>query len=211
MGNGTAPPYKAKIRHENRTRILIAAEQVFAARGFAGATMTDIAKMANLPKANLHYYFGTKDELYRAVLDSILAEWISKLDMWKVEADPRTVLNNYIREKLEFSRRRPQASKVFASEIIHGAPVLYSFLSDSLREIVEKKAAVIDEWARLGLIKPVDGPNFIFSLWALTQHYADFEVQVRLVLGREALADDDWENIIAHVELFVLRAVGLAS
>ncbi|HLN23027.1 MAG TPA: TetR/AcrR family transcriptional regulator [Patescibacteria group bacterium] len=211
MDDGAAQPHKAKIRRENRTRILVAAEQAFAEHGFAGATMTNIAKRASLPKANLHYYFGTKDELYRAVLDSILEEWISKLNLWRIDADPGTVIKNYIRDKLEFSRRRPQASKVFASEIIHGAPILASFISADLRHLVEQKAAVVHEWVRLGLIKPVDGPHFIFTLWALTQHYADFEVQIRLILGRDALTDDDWESIAGYVEVFVLRAVGLAS
>jgi TetR/AcrR family transcriptional regulator len=211
METVAAQPHKAKIRRENRVRILSAAEHAFAEHGFAGATMTDIAKRANLPKANLHYYFRTKDDLYRAVLDSILEEWISKLDVWEVDAAPCSVIRDYIRDKLEFSRRRPQASKVFASEIIHGAPALLPFISGAVRDVVEKKSAVVHEWARLGLIKPVDGPHFIFTLWALTQHYADFEVQIRLVLGRDALTDEDWESINAHVETFVLRAVGLAA
>lgn len=211
MGAPGSEPRKSRIRRENRRRILDAAEHVFAESGFAGARMSEIAQRAGLPKANLHYYFGTKEELYRAVLDAILAEWSAKLDRWTADADPGDTLRAYIREKLEFSRLRPQASKVFANEMIHGAPVLGDYLSRDVRRLVEAKSAVVEAWVRRGRMAPVDGPNLIFMLWALTQHYADFEVQVRLVLGRSQLTAEDWDSISVQVENFVLRAVGVAT
>jgi TetR/AcrR family transcriptional regulator len=211
MEDGVAEPHKSRIRRENLKRILKAAEQVFADRGYAGATMAEMAQRAKLPKANLHYYFGTKEELYRAVLDAILAEWIDTMAGFVPEADPKTAVSAYIRAKMEFSRVRPHASRVFANEIIHGAPILAEFLGDTVRRGVEEKSAVIQGWADSGKVAPLDGRHLFFMIWSLTQHYADFEVQVRAVLGKHKLSRDDWDHATQQVETVVLRALGLAE
>lgn len=200
---------KAQVRRQNRQVILSAAEHVFAQIGFTGATMAQIARLAGLPKANLHYYFGTKDELYRTVLEDILSAWQHELDGFTVDADPRAAVSAYVRAKLAFSRYRPSGSKVFADEIIHGAGVIGSQLTPLLCGAMDEKFQVIEHWAAQKIIAPVDGRHFFLILWGITQHYADFEMQVRAVLGRKELTDDDWGYINGQVEAFVLRALGL--
>ena len=204
-------PHKSRIRRENLKRILKAAEHTFAECGFSGATVAEIALRARLPKANLHYYFGTKDELYRAVLDGVLAEWADTMAHFVPDADPRTAVSEYIRAKMEFSRTRPHASKVFANEIMHGAPILAEFLGEKLRPLVAEKAQVIEGWVRDGRIADTDGQHFFFLVWAMTQTYADFEVQIRSVLGKQRLTREDWEHITSLVETFVLRGLGLGD
>ena len=205
----TGEPRKASIRRHNQEVILSAAEEVFAERGFTGASMSEIARRACLPKANLHYYFGTKEELYRAVLDDILSAWRLDMDGFRPEADPAGAVSSYIRSKLQFSKRRASGSKVFANEIIHGAGVLGEALGDLVQRGIAGKDKVVEGWAEKGLIAPVDGRHFFMMLWAITQHYADFEVQVRKVLGKETLSDGDWKTIVVQVEGFVLRALGV--
>jgi TetR/AcrR family transcriptional regulator len=56
-------------------------------------------------------------------------------------------------------------------------------LETDLKALVDEKAAVIRGWIAEGRIADVDPHHLIFSIWALTQHYADFDVQVRAVLG----------------------------
>jgi TetR/AcrR family transcriptional regulator len=202
---------KGRIRRGNEQKILRAAEAVFADAGFAGATMADIAATADLPKANLHYYFGSKEDLYRALLRDILDVWLDPIASIEAEADPAEALAAYVAAKMEATRTRPAASRVFANEILHGAPVLRDFLAKDLRDLVEAKAAVIDDWAARGLIAPVDARHFLFMIWAITQHYADFDVQVRLVLGRRTLGRADHNHITAEVTRFVLRALGLPT
>src|SRR5215469_2809811 len=130
-------------RLESEARILAAAEQVFAETGFSGATTAMIAAKARLPKANLHYYFGTKRRLYRAVLQRILDAWLASGDGIQPEADPATAFAGYVAAKIEASRRRPYASKVFANEILHGAPEVEDYLHDQVRRWVADKARVI--------------------------------------------------------------------
>ncbi|MCG5240259.1 TetR/AcrR family transcriptional regulator [Azospirillum doebereinerae] len=205
----TDTPLPGRIRRENGERILKAAELVFAEAGFAGATMADIADRAGLPKANLHYYFGTKEELYRAVLDNILRLWLSPIDAIAPDADPAKALTAYVTAKLEASRTRPHASKVFANEMLHGATQIERFLAEDLRRLVDDKAAVIDGWVAAGRVAPLDARQFLFMIWAVTQHYADFDVQVRKVMGRRTLTRQDFAHITAEVLRLILRAAGL--
>ena len=128
-------------RRENEAKILAAAEKVFAERGFAAATTSAIARLAGMPKANLHYYFRTKEALYTRVLDEILALWIETAEAIRPEADPKAALSAYIAAKIDFSRSRPQASKVFANEILHGAPRVRRRLKGDLNPLVINQAA----------------------------------------------------------------------
>jgi TetR/AcrR family transcriptional regulator len=197
------------IRARNQARILVAAEASFAETGFRGATMAAIAARAKLPKANLHYYFGTKHALYRAVLTNILDLWLGAFDALRKDRHPADALADYIRHKIYWSRTRPNASKVFANEILHGAPQLGGYLAKELRQRVEQKAAVLRHWARLGLMEPVDPVHLVFTLWAMTQHYADFEVQVRAVLGRRRLGEADFDTATKTIVRLVLDGCGI--
>ncbi|MFZ4479367.1 MAG: TetR/AcrR family transcriptional regulator [Rhodoferax sp.] len=202
---------KGQIRQANEALILAAAERVFAGAGFGGATMAAIAEGSNLPKANLHYYFGSKQTLYRAVLARTLEDWLLPTHGITPKADPRMAIENYIRAKMALSAQRPHASKVFANELLHGAPVLKSLLATELRELVLAKAAVIDGWISAGLMAPVDSVHLFFTIWAATQTYADFDVQVSAVLGLSALTREDYDRATEHVVSLILRGCGLSG
>ena len=200
---------KGLIRQANENRILGAAEKVFARTGFGGATMAAIATASDLPKANLHYYFGSKDVLYRAVLARILNDWLLPTHGIASDADPRTALEQYIRAKMAMSAQRPDGSKVFANEMLHGAPVVKAILETDLRQMVAEKAAVLQGWIDAGRMAPVDTTHLFFTIWAATQTYADFDVQVCAVLGRKALTASDHARATEHVVSLLLRGCGL--
>jgi len=200
---------KGLIRQTNEALILSAAERVFARAGFGGATMAAIAETSGLPKANLHYYFGSKDVLYRAVLARILNDWLVPTHGITVNAEPRAALEQYIRAKMALSAQRPDGSKVFANELLHGATVVKALLTTELRQLVREKAAVVQAWMDAGRMAPVDPVHLFFSIWAMTQTYADFDVQVCAVLDREALTPQDHARATEHVVSLVLRGCGL--
>jgi TetR/AcrR family transcriptional regulator len=200
---------KGQIRLANEALILAAAERVFAGAGFAGATMAAIAEAAALPKANLHYYFGSKQELYRAVLARTLKDWLVPTHAITPEADPKEAIEAYIRAKMALSVQRPHASKVFANELLHGAPVVKTLLATELRQMVLSKALVINGWIRAGRMAPVDPVQLFFTIWAATQTYADFDVQICAVLGRTELTPQDPARATEHVVSLILRGCGL--
>ncbi len=207
---GTASrPAGGRTRRINEARILAAAEAVFAEAGYTGASMQAIAERTGLPKANLHYYFGTKETLYRTLLADILDMWVDAFEHFVPERDPAEALAAYIRDKMRWSRTRPLASKVFANEIVHGARRIEGYLSDKLRCRVEDKAAVIEGWIRAGRMAPIDPKHLFFILWAATQTYADFDVQVCAVLGRATLTEVDIDHATEQVLALILRGCGL--
>lgn len=209
MASAGVDPGKGAIRQANEALILGAGERVFARAGFNGATVGQIADEAGLPKANLHYYFGSKEELYRAVLARTLHDWLVPMDSIVPEAEPRVALESYIRAKMAMSVQRPDASRVFANEVLHGAPVLGELMRTDLRAMVRRKAAVIDGWIAAGRMAPVDAMHLFFTIWAATQTYADFDTQVRAVLGRETLGPRDHARAADHVVGLILRGCGL--
>ena len=200
---------KGLIRQANEALILSAAEKVFARAGFGGATMAAMAEASGLPKANLHYYFGSKEVLYRAVLAQILSDWLVPTHGITVDADPRTALEQYIRAKMELSAQRPDGSKVWANELLHGAPVVRELLATDLRQLTLEKAAVVQAWVDAKRIAPVDGMHLFFTIWAATQTYADFDVQICAVMDQEALGEPDFEQATRHLVSFILRGCGL--
>lgn len=206
---GEGAGHKGRNRAAQQAAIISAAERVFAGAGFGGATMAAIAMAAGLPKPNLHYYFGSKRALYRAVLERTLKEWLEPADTIVAEADPRPALESYIRGKMRQSFARPYASRVWANELLHGAPELRGTLVRTLRPLMQRKAAVIEQWIAHGRMAPIDSMHLFFTIWAATQTYADFEVQICAVLGHASLDGEAQERATRHVVSLILRGCGL--
>ena len=204
----TRAPRKGAVRRSNEARILRAAECVFARAGFAGARVAAIAALAGVPKANLHYYFKSKRDLYRAVLDNILRLWLSETDAIRKDADPRAALDSYLRAKMRFSRLYPEASRVFANEIIHGAPEIGKYLRTELKALVDEKSAVFEHWIAQGRLAPLDPRHLFFAIWAVTQTYADFTAQIQAVLGVRAVTDAAFAAATEQVVGLILRGCG---
>jgi TetR/AcrR family transcriptional regulator len=202
---------RASPRQSSMARILEAAEPVFAQRGFDGATMTQLAAAADLPKANLHYYFGTKEHIYRAVLEAILAMWLDEAIAWIVpHKHPADGLAGYIRAKMAHSRTRPEASRIFAGEVLRGAPHIKSYLGRELRQRVAAMTTTIEGWIAAGQMAPIDPVHLLFNIWAMTQTYADFDAQIRAVLAKKRLTDDDFTTATETVVTLVLQGCGVA-
>ena len=206
MANDDATPEPTRIQKDRQARILEAGLEVFSADGFGGATVDAIARVAGLSKPNLLYYFPSKDAIYRALLDRLLQNWLDPLRALDPEGEPVEEVLSYARHKLHLARDFPRESRLFAGEILRGAPILLDVLEGELREILDEQAAIIGGWMAAGRLAPSDPHHLIMSIWALTQHYADFEVQVRAVLGH---GRDGWAEAEEHVEMTFTRMLSM--
>ena len=181
-------PKPSRIQRRNRKRILDAALEVFSQYGFRGATLDQIASEAGLSKPNILYYFSGKEEIHVTLLNALMDTWLDPLRKIDPEGDPLEELLQYVHRKLEMSREFPRESRLFANEIIHGAPRMGPDLETVLKPLLEQSATMIDGWVAEGRIAPVDPRHLIFSIWATTQHYADFDAQLQVLMeGQDVL------------------------
>ncbi len=199
-----------KIRERNEEVILKAAEQEFVLHGFKGTSVQAIADRAGLPKANIHYYFKNKNNLYRAVLEYITQLWNEVLSDISADDDPAEVLYHFIRTKVELSYTQPRASKLFAMEIIQGAPHIREYIRIDMRQWVRSKTKVFEQWIEAGKMDPVDPVHLIFMIWSTTQHYADFETQVLTLMNRAEYEKEDIDHITEFLASIILKGCGLA-
>jgi TetR/AcrR family transcriptional regulator len=198
---------KTRITLRNEEKILNAAQGVIAEFGFHGATIDLIAERAGISKPNLHYYFPTKVDLQIAALRRTLDVWVDSLAKLDPEGDPAVQLSRYIAEKIEMAHQNPVASRVFANEILRGAPLLNGYLRTELRALVTQKAKVIQSWVAQGKLAPIEPAYLVFLIWAATQHYADFAPQVRAVLGVKSLTPKFFREVETFLCNVVLRGI----
>lgn len=198
-----------RIRQQNEETILAAAAEEFARYGFKGTSMNAIAQRAKLPKANLHYYFSSKLGLYIEVMRHILELWDTAFDDLTVDDDPALALANYIRIKMEFSRRNPEASKIFAMEVISGCECLSEHFNQNYRAWFRGRAAVIEAWIAAGKMDAVDPSHLIFLIWSSTQHYADFSDQIRRVNNSKRMTKADYSVATENLVHIILKGCGL--
>ncbi len=192
------PRRRTRIQAEKEELILQAALDVFSANGFRGSTLDEIADAAKMSKPNLLYYFATKEIIHRELIDRLLDTWLDPLRAIDAGGEPLSEIRAYVRRKLEMARDYPRESRLFANEVLQGAPRIQSELKD-LKILVEEKAEVIRGWSRAGKLADCDPVHLIFSIWATTQHYADFDVQVRAVLGKRGGARR-FEDAARHLD-----------
>ena len=195
----------SSIRERNKELILRAASEEFADKGFAATKTSDIAAKAGLPKPNVYYYFKSKENLYREVLESIIEPIMRASTPFSADGEPREVLSAYIRSKIRISRDLPFASKVFASEIMHGAPHLSPAQVEQLNEQARHNIECIQHWIERKQIAPIDPHHLMFSIWAATQTYADFDWQISVVTGKHKLDDSDYEAAAQTIIRLVLK------
>ena len=195
------PKSATRIQQKNQAAIMAAGLEVFSQFGFRGSTLDQVAEAAGLSKPNLLYYFKSKDAIYTALLARLLENWLEPLQHMDDAGDPVEELLGYANRKLAMSRDYPRESRLFANEIIQGAPRIKDVLRTDLRDLVMAKATIIEGWVAAGKIKPVDPVHLIFSIWSLTQHYADFDVQVRAILGDK----DPFDGAQQHLDAIFRR------
>ena len=199
-----------EIRRRNQELILQAAADEFVKHGYKGTSVQAIADRVNLPKANILYYFKSKTGLYKALLQDILTLWNEGFSESAIDSSPQAVLRNYIVGKMRYSRTHPQESKIFAQEIIQGAPVIRDEIQFPVVNWAAGKASVINAWVEQGLIRPVDPLHLLFLIWGATQFYADFDTEIQLIKGAP-MSEEEFEQAQQFLVDIILRGLAVTS
>ncbi|EET46803.1 TetR family transcriptional regulator C-terminal domain-containing protein [Thalassobium sp. R2A62] len=202
---------QTRIQTKNQATILDAALDVFSTHGFRGSTVDQIANAAGMSKPNLLYYFPTKGAIHQRLLSELLTTWLDPLIEMKADGDPLEEIMGYVNRKLEMSRKFPRESRLFANEILQGAPRIQDALNGELKALVDEKRTIIQDWMDAGKIARVPVYHLIFSIWSLTQHYADFDVQIRAVRGGDVDPFDGSDRFLELLYERLLRPDGTSQ
>jgi len=193
---------------QKRNQLLNAALDVFSVYGFSGASLDEIAQLANMHKSNIFYYYENKESLYVEVLTTVLQKWLAPLQTLESELEPTEALTHYLIQKIESSRDQPKASRLFALEIIQGAPHILPILKGPLKKLFKRKAKVIQTWQEQGKLSPdIDPELLILNIWAITQNYADFSTQIEMVTGKTLRNRSMFQRTIEHTVHVMLYGV----
>ncbi|MCF6322554.1 MAG: TetR family transcriptional regulator C-terminal domain-containing protein [Rhizobiaceae bacterium] len=198
---------KTRIQRENRERILEAALDVFSSYGFRGATVDQIAIAAGMSKPNLLYYFSGKEDMLQGLLDRLLDIWLAPLRKFDDRGEPLTEIRNYIKRKLDMARDYPRESRLFASEILQGAPHLKELLGAEIKQLIDSKVDVIQKWMDQGKLARCNPYHLLFSIWSTTQHYADFDAQLKVLLPAERYNDSRFEDAEQYLDLLFVQGL----
>ncbi len=196
-----------RIQREKREQILEAALDVFSNLGFKGATIDQIAEAAGMSKPNLLYYFGSKEDIHATLIEAQLDTWLDPLRAIDPDGDPLGEIRAYVRRKIEMARDYPRESRLFANEILQGAPHIADLLSGELKSLVDEKSEILLKWMDEGRIARVDPRHLLFAIWSTTQHYADFDVQVRAVLGKNFNGEGRFEDAARLLDRLFLEGL----
>ncbi|PSL20128.1 TetR family transcriptional regulator C-terminal domain-containing protein [Shimia abyssi] len=194
----------SRIQQRNRGRILDAALNVFSRHGYRGATLDQIADEAGLSKPNILYYFEGKEDIHVTLLNQLMETWLDPLDHMDPDGDPLNEILAYVRRKVEMTRDYPRESRLFANEVLQGAPRMGPHLEAGLKPLFAEKTALIQRWIDDGKLAPIDPRHLLFSIWATTQHYADFDAQVQVLMGDQA---DILNDADGHLEMMFKKVL----
>lgn len=208
MDDKASPRPATRIQRKKQEQILEAALDVFSQHGFRGSTIDQIAEAAGMSKPNLLYYFGRKEDIHKTLIERLMKTWLQPLVELNEKGDPMPEIRSYIRRKLEMARDFPRESRLFANEILQGAPRIIDMLEGELKQLVDEKAAILQRWMNEGKIRQTDPYHLLFAIWSTTQHFADFDVQVRAVLGKDRGGEGRFEDAARFLEQLFMYGLG---
>ncbi|HGL6315317.1 TetR family transcriptional regulator C-terminal domain-containing protein [Burkholderia multivorans] len=205
----TRPDKSRRNRTEVMSAIRRAAISEFSQHGFAGASTQAIAERAGLTKSSLHYYIADKESLYAEVLGDLMASWARLLEFEGESDEPAEILAQYIRQKLRFTFKNPELSRIFTTELLSGGHRLAQFWPDAIAS-TNSKVEMIEGWVREGRIRTLDARLLIMHMWAMTQYYADYAMQAEKMLGTSLRSREIQEHVLDELVGFVLAGCGVA-
>ena len=190
-------------------RLLTVAKEEFAKQGLKGARLQKIADDAQVPKATLLYHFKSKTVLYQRVLETILSAWDEGFEELTIDAEPEIFFRRLIDTKIASVCADPLASKLFAQEIIQGAPHLDAHLSQKVKPWFRQQVSILEQWMDKGKIRRTDPTRLIFLIWAATQHYADFQAQVLTLMNRQEFDAELATDTSTFLHEFICNSLGI--
>jgi TetR/AcrR family transcriptional regulator len=194
---------------EARAKILAAAEELFAARGFAGTSVRDIARSAGVNPAMIHYYFGNKEALYHAIIESA-ASTIRTL-LITATSNARTLeetLNQFVRGYANYIFSHPNLARVLHRELLAGGAYLKQMMQPATNYMILREA--LSNAERRGETRKIDIDLAPISLMGMILVFQLIQPVIPIAMGSGGYDEGFIERLSIHtVDLFLNGAIGI--
>jgi TetR/AcrR family transcriptional regulator len=174
-----------------KEQILDVARQRFAAHGYAGTSLTEIADEVGIRRPSLLYHFPSKDALYRAVLLESFGDWLALVD--DATEGPRIgwqQVERVVRAAFKFFEDRPDFVRLVRWEALEGGPILREELAVILRPLFERGAAFLQREMDAGRLRPYDARQLLLTGYGAVLSYLSDAHLMTGLLDADPLSPD---------------------
>ncbi len=167
-----------------RAKILVAAEGLFATRGFHGTSMRDLAAASHLPLATVVYHFARKERLYGAVLGEIADDLGQELDAIDRAADPSEA---FARTVVGWTANNPGRVKLVLRELLDNPARVARASQLPLAPFLERAARLVGS-RELAVLHLIGGLSYVIAAWPTVTRMIGPGRARRLAAGYERAA-----------------------
>jgi TetR/AcrR family transcriptional regulator len=181
---------KLQTLRDPRERIIFVAEAGFARKGFGGARTQEIADLAAVNKAMIHYYFDSKEKLYHSVLDKVLFDLITLTqNTSRADLPYNEQLEVFYRGFFDYVASHKNFSRITAMEMGSNDRYLARLVETFFKPLFDRGVQFIREGIAHGEFKKVDPRQFLASIYALTMAYFSDAEFMQMLLGEDPLSE----------------------
>jgi TetR/AcrR family transcriptional regulator len=169
-------------------RIVATAEAIFSEQGLAGARMDEIARAAKVNKALLYYYFRSKEELYRFVLETLLSQLRAKVsNRGAAPLSARKQLATMVDRFFDFVTQHPNYPRLIQREMMGDGPNVTWIVSEYYRPLHKSLVRLIENGISAGEFRRVDTQNAALTVVSIMVFYFSAAPVLNLILGHNLL------------------------
>ncbi|HOW45398.1 MAG TPA: TetR family transcriptional regulator [Candidatus Aminicenantes bacterium] len=186
-----------KDKNPGREKILKAAQNEFAARGFAGARMEAIARSAGCNKAMLFYYFSSKEGLYQTILKEVMGEFFTKINgVLTPDLTPAALMEKFPELYIQLFARHPEFVRIVAFDLIHDPDNLCGIMGGIISQMTHFGPHPLFErirrWHEQGLTSEPDPLHFMMNIVALSIFSFIGKPMVEAISGIRVASDEEF-------------------
>jgi TetR/AcrR family transcriptional regulator len=195
---------RATVGTDTRQRILNVATQEFSAKGYDGARVDDIMRLAKVSKNLIYHYFGSKERLFIAVLEAAYQGMHDYHSTWSIDAaSPADGIRQLVRSTFEYWEKSSAFIGLLNSENLHrGRHLRKSKLTkEGYSGLLEKLSQLLKQGEKAGDFRAgVDPVELYISISALAYHYLSNRYTLAYLLDRKLSTETDKNIRILHIE-----------
>lgn len=189
-------------RGESREAVLQAALGVFSRRGFKGATVREIARVAKVNHGTIRYHFGSKDKLWRAAVSFLFARQVEELDLGTLARqglDDATFLREAVARYVRYCARHPEHARIAVLESVVGGERLRWMSREHIRAVHDVMGPFLRHNMKKGLIRDANEISLTYILALASQSVFLLEQEARVVHGLDVFSEQFVEQHVATV------------